>query len=119
MYQQIHILGNVGRDPELRYTSEGVPVASFSVAVNKRTKNGQDTTTWFKVTVWRGLAETCNQYVTKGMQVLCVGEVKADAYIGQDGTARASLEVTAQEVKFLGGGSGQSEVSESEEAYPF
>ena len=107
MYQQITIIGNVGRDPEMRYTSEGVGVCNFSVAVNKRRKNRNtneymDQTTWFKIAAWRNLAETCSQYVHKGMQIMIVGEVKADAYVGQDGQARASLEITASEVKFLG-----------------
>ena len=106
MYQQITIVGNVGRDPEMRYTSEGVGVCNFSVAVNKRRRNRNtneymDQTTWFKIAAWRNLAETCSQYVHKGMKVLIVGEIKGDAYIGQDGQARASLEITASEVKFL------------------
>jgi single-strand DNA-binding protein len=106
MYQQITIIGNCGRDPEMRYTNEGIGVCNFSVAVNKRRKNANtgeytDITTWFKVAAWRNLAETCSQYVHKGMLVMVVGEVKVDPYVGQDGQARASLEITAYEVKFL------------------
>ncbi len=106
MYQQIIIVGNVGRDPEMRYTSEGVGVCNFSVAVNKRRRNRNtneysDQTTWFRVAAWRNLAETCSQYVHKGMQIMVVGEVTADAYVGQDGTARANLEITARDIKFL------------------
>lgn len=107
MYQQITIVGNVGRDPEMRYTSEGVGVCNFSVAVNKRRRNRNtneyiDQTTWFRVAAWRNLAETCSQYVHKGMQIMVVGEVNADAYVGQDGQARANLEITARDIKFLG-----------------
>jgi single-strand DNA-binding protein len=106
MYQQIIIVGNVGRDPEMRYTADGTGVCSFTVAVNKRTvdrttNERKDSTTWFKVSAWRQLAEVCSQYVRKGMQIFVVGEVRATAYVTQAGEARASLEITAREVKFL------------------
>jgi len=106
MYQHVIIVGNLGRDPEMRYTPSGVPVTTFSVAVSKRWK-GQDgeqheKTTWFRVTAWRKLAELCNQYLSKGRQVLVEGEVDASAWMGQDNEPRASLELTAQNVRFLG-----------------
>ncbi len=106
-YQYTVILGNVGRDPELRSTQGGVAVCDFSVAVSRRwndRNSGQqrEETTWFKVSCWRGLAETVSQYVQKGMQILVTGEVKASAYLGNDGQARASLEITARDVQFLG-----------------
>ena len=100
MYQQITIIGNVGGDPEMRYTADGVGVCSFSVAVNKR-RGQEDKTTWFRISAWRQLAEVCSQYVHKGMQIMIVGEVDARAYIASDGQARASLDLTAREVKFL------------------
>ncbi len=106
MYQQIIIVGNVGRDPELKYTQAGIPVADFSVAVNKRTGRGEerrDETTWFRVTCWRQLAELVNSYVKKGRQVMVIGEVKANAYTDNSGQARASLDITARDVRFLGG----------------
>lgn len=106
MYQQTIIIGNVGRDPEMRYTSSGAPVCSFSVATNKtwtdRNSNEKRTkTTWFRVSAWRQLAETCSQYVRKGMLIMITGEVEANAYMSQNGEARASLEITARDVKFL------------------
>ena len=106
-YQYTIIIGNVGRDPEMRYTQSGVAVADFSVAVSRRwtdrTSNEQrEKTTWFRVSAWRGLAETVNQYVHKGMQVMVTGEVDASAYTGQDGSARATLEITARDIQFLG-----------------
>lgn len=105
MYQHITIIGNVGRDPEMRYTAEGVGVCSFTVAVNKRYKrsDGQqvDKTTWFRVSAWRQLAEVCSQYVHKGMQIMVAGEVEANAFTGNDGQPRASLELTARDIKFL------------------
>jgi single-strand DNA-binding protein len=108
MYEQLIIVGNLGSDPELRYTSSGTPVATFSVAVNRKWTNTDGTpgeeTKWFRVTTWRKLAETCNQYLAKGRQVMVIGRVAASGFIGQDGSAKASLEVTADSVRFLGGG---------------
>ncbi len=106
MYQYTVIVGNVGRDPELRYTPGGAAVCDFSVAVNRRW-TGQDgqlneKTTWFRVTCWNKLAEVVNQYVTKGRQILVTGEVDASAWVDNDGNARATLEMTARDVKFLG-----------------
>lgn len=106
MYQQTIIIGNVGRDPELRYTGSGVAVCDFSVAVNKRyTVNGEkrEETTWFRVTCWRQLAETVAQYVRRGRQVMVIGEVRASAYADKSGQPAATLELTANDVRFLGG----------------
>jgi single-strand DNA-binding protein len=106
MYQQIIIIGNVGRDPEMRYTQGGVAVCDFSVAVNKKytTSGGEqrDETTWFRVTCWRQLAETMGKYLTKGKQVMVVGEVGASAYTDKSGQPAATIEITASTVKFLG-----------------
>jgi len=108
MYQHTVIVGNLGRDPEMRYTQSGVAVTSFSVAVNRKWTNQDGTpgekTTWFRVSAWRKLAETCNQYLSKGRLVLVEGEVSASAWTPQDGgDPRASLELNARNVKFLGG----------------
>jgi single-strand DNA-binding protein len=108
MYQQITLIGNLGNDPEMRYTPSGVPVTTFNVAVNRRWTNQdgqqQDKTIWFRVTAWRKTAELASQYLTKGRQVLVVGEVEeARAYIDRDGNPRGSLEVTANNIKFIGG----------------
>lgn len=115
-YQQIILVGNLGNDPEMRYTSTGVPVTSFSLAVN-RVWTGQDgqrqeKTIWFRVTAWRKLAETASQYLTKGKQVLVVGEIEeARIYNDRDGNPRASLDVTANNLRFIGtradGGAGE------------
>ena len=128
MFHRVTLIGNVGRDPEMRYTPDGTPVTNFSVAttttLSKQTqpecpagwkesfnaKNWQ-LTTWWRVTCWRGLAETVNQYLSKGRQVFVEGEVSGEAvdgnlnprvWTGQDGIARASFEITARTVKFLG-----------------
>jgi single-strand DNA-binding protein len=106
-YENVTIVGNVGRDPELRYLQSGIPVCSFSVAVTKRwtdrtTSEQKEKTSWFRVSAWRQLAEQCNQYVHKGMQVLVVGTVEASAYLNKDGQPQGSLELTADTVRFLG-----------------
>jgi single-strand DNA-binding protein len=106
MYQQVTLVGNLGSDPEMRYTPSGVPVASFRMAVNKSWTGDdgqrQDKTTWFRVTAWRKLAETVSQYLTKGAKVLVVGEIEdARPYTDREGNLRATLEVTAQVVRFL------------------
>lgn len=106
MYQQITLIGNLGGDPEMRYTPSGAAVATFSLAVNKswtgQDGQKQDKTTWFRVTTWRKQAEIVSQYLTKGQRVLVVGEIE-DPYVftGQDGSPRASLQVTALTVRFL------------------
>jgi single-strand DNA-binding protein len=106
-YAYTVIVGNVGRDPELRYLQSGTPVCSFTVAVtekwtDKQTNERKEKTQWYKVSAWRGLAETCNQYVRKGMQILVTGQASASAYLDQSGQPQASLELTARDVQFLG-----------------
>ena len=103
-FQQVIIVGNVGKDAELRYTPQGVAVCDFSVAVNKVTGKGEnrkEKTTWFKVTVWRERAETASQYIKKGMKIMVIGEVEARGYTDKNGQAVASLDLTANDFKFL------------------
>ena len=106
MYQQITLIGNLGGDPEMRYTQDGTPVTSFRVATNRRWKTQDGTTqeksVWFRVSAWRRLAETCNQYLTKGQRVLVVGEMaEPSTWTDQEGNTRSSLEVRARNVQFL------------------
>ena len=110
MFSKTIIVGHLGRDPELRYTSGGQPVCSFSVATSRswtdQSGQPQEKTTWFRVTAWGKLGELCNQYLTKGRLVLVEGEVDASAWSAQTGEPRASLELTARNVRFLGGKDG-------------
>lgn len=112
MYHTIIIVGNVGKDPEMRYTPSGQAVTSFSIATNRQytTGNGEQVkeTVWFRVTTWGKQAEVCNQYVKKGMKVLVEGRLTPDKATGgpriwtkQDGSAGSSFEVTAGTVRFL------------------
>lgn len=99
---KLMIIGNLTRDPELRTTSAGVNACTFTVAVNRRKKNdNQPEADFFRVTAWRGLADLCQQYLSKSSKVSVVGSVSVSAYTANDGTSRASLEVTADEVEFL------------------
>lgn len=99
-YQQTQIIGHVGNDPEMRYIRDEIPVCNFSVAVTEKW-NDTEETTWYRVAAWRKLAETCSQYVHKGMLVHVVGKVSASAYAGNDGSPAVSLELTARSVTFL------------------
>jgi single-strand DNA-binding protein len=106
MFQQVMLVGNLGRDPEMRYTPSGVPVANFSLAVSRRfqSQDGQwqDKTIWFRVTAWRKTAETVSQYLTKGSKVLVIGELEEpNVYTDRNNETRVSLEVTAQTIRFL------------------
>lgn len=122
MFQQITLIGNLGNDPELRYTPAGIPVASFSLAVSKaRTKDGQkqEKTTWFRVSAWNKQAEAVSQYLHKGSKVLVVGEVEeARAFTDKQGNNRASLEVTAREIKFLSSKPDSGNGEQQQEAAP-
>jgi single-strand DNA-binding protein len=112
MYNKTTFIGNLGKDPEMRYTPAGAPVTSFSVACNRQyTNTGGELikeTMWFRVSTWNKLAEVCQQYLHKGSKVLIEGRLVADKSTGgpriwskQDGTASASFEVTASAVEFL------------------
>lgn len=112
MYHTLIIVGNVGKDPEMRYTPSGQAVTSFSVATNRQYtgSNGEQVkeTVWFRVTTWGKQAEVCNQYVKKGMKVLVEGRLTPDKATGgprvwnrNDGSPAASFEVTASTVRFL------------------
>ncbi|GAP62293.1 single-strand DNA-binding protein [Ardenticatena maritima] len=114
MFQKVTLIGNLGSDPELRYTPQGTPVCTFSVATNRRWTNNDGTqgeeTVWWRVSAWGRLGETCHQYLSKGRMVFIEGEIVPDPqtggprlWTGQDGTVRASFEVRARTVKFLGG----------------
>jgi single-strand DNA-binding protein len=113
-YQKIIIVGNLGRDPEMRYTPDGTPVTSFSVATNRKWTNTDgsqgEETVWFRVTVWRKQAEIAAKYLAKGRQVMVEGRMTPDretggprVWTGQDGSPRASFEVTADRIIFLSG----------------
>jgi single-strand DNA-binding protein len=116
-FNKITIIGNLGRDPELRYTPQGDAVCDFSVAVNdrKRDKAGefQDVTTWFKVTFWRKQAENASKYLTKGRQVYVEGRLQVEEWTDRDGNNRQTLAIQGSELQFIGERSGDERSSNS------
>ena len=110
---RVMIIGNVGRDPEMRYTPAGTAVTSFSVAVTRRWRGndggGQGTgsgelreeTEWFNVVAWNRLAETCNQLITKGRSVFIEGRLQTRSWEGQDGQKKYRTELIANTMQLL------------------
>lgn len=112
MFHTIIIVGNLGRDPEMRYTPGGTAVTNFSVATSRKYTSSDGSTVketiWFRISTWGKQAEICNQFLKKGSKVLVEGRLVPDNSTGgprvwtrQDGTAGASFDVTAQTVRFL------------------
>ncbi len=114
MYQRLVLVGNLGRDPEIHYTNDGVPITNFSVATHHKWSgsNGepQEETIWFRVATYGKQAEVCSEYLTKGQKVLVEGTLIADAQNGgprqftrKDGSIGTAFEVRAAVVRFLSG----------------
>lgn len=105
-FAKIMMIGNLGRDPELRYTPQGTPVCDLSVAVSRRIKTENEIenehTTWYRVTCWRRLAEIAAQYLTKGNPVYVEGTLSVDEWVDREGKIRFTLKVDANELHLLG-----------------
>jgi len=99
------LIGNVGTDPEMRFTPNGSPVTSFRIATNRvfTTSDGErkQETEWFTIVAWRKLAESCNQFLTKGQRVYVEGSLRTRTWESQDGQKRSRVEVIANRVLFL------------------
>jgi single-strand DNA-binding protein len=112
------VIGNLGRDPEMRYTPSGQAVTNFSLATNYRytTSDGEtrEDTEWFRISVFGRQAESCNQYLSKGSKVYVEGRLKSSTYQTRDGETRFSNEINASDVRFLGGSGGRSDDSPRE-----
>lgn len=124
MYEQLTIVGNLGRDPEMRFTPSGKAVTNFSMAVNTRWTNSDgepgERVTWYSVACWGRLAEITNEYLAKGRKVMVVASrIEAEAYIDSEGQPRAALKVTADTVKFLDSNGAQTPKPEEQEEIPF
>jgi single-strand DNA-binding protein len=126
---KVMIIGNVGTEPEMRFTPNGNPVTSFRVATNRvyTTPEGErkQETEWFTVVAWNRLAENCNQYLTKGQRVYAEGRLHTRTWEGQDGQPRTRSEIVANRVLFLdrqamsaGSGEGGEEAAHSSEPEP-
>ena len=121
-FNKVILVGNLGRDPELRYTPQGTPVCSFTMATNERRKDKtgemQDQVTWFKVTLWGRQAETASQYLTKGRPVYIEGRLRVEEWTDRDGKPRHTLEVNATDMQFIGGARSEEQPAEKAAAAP-
>ena len=115
------VIGNLGNDPVVRYTQNGVPVATFSVATTERWKdsegNKQEHTDWHRIVAWRGLAEVCGEHLTKGSRVYIEGKIQTRKWEDQNGVTRYTTEIIARELEMLGGGN-TAEAPREEHAEP-
>ncbi len=102
---KVMIIGNLGKDPEMKYTQQGTPITSFSVAVSRTWKGpdgtAQEETEWFRVVAWEWLAEQCNEFLRKGRKVFIEGRLKTREWTGQDGQKRFTTEVVATSMILL------------------
>ncbi len=103
---KVMIIGNLGRDPEMRYTPSGRPVTTFSVAVSRSWKSpsgeSRSETEWFKIVAWGRLAEICNEFLKKGQQVYVEGRLKTRQWEDKEGQKRSTVELIANEMTMLG-----------------
>ncbi len=106
-YNKIHIIGNLGRDPELSYTPQGTAVCKFSVATNERRRDKageqQDITTWFRVTVWGKQAENVSRYLSKGRKVYLEGRLHMEEWTDREGNKRVTFGIQVSDFNFTGG----------------
>ena len=131
MYNKVFLIGHLARDPELRYTAAGIPVASFAVAVNRpqRRGSGQGEVDFINIVAWRRLAEICGEFLKKGRPVAIEGRLQIRSYKDKSGRERTFTEVVAEDMRMLGkksqdengGGTAQAAAfsSDTEEEIPF
>ena len=124
---KVMIIGYLGKDPEMRYTPSGRPVTTFNVATHRswNTSDGErrTETEWFNVVAWGGLAEICNQYLTKGQQVYIDGRLQSRSWNDNDGNHHTSVEIVANEMIMLGNRHSSDDQTEDvqldEDEFPF
>lgn len=108
---KVILIGNLGNDPEIRYTPSGAAVANFNIATNEswNSKEGkkEERTEWHKIVVWSKLAELCGEYLSKGRTVYVEGRLQTREWNDKDGNKRYTTEVVAQTIQFLGGPMGE------------
>ena len=108
---KVLLVGRLGRDPELRYTTDGTPVASFTMATSERYKDRsgvrQERTEWHNIVAWRKLAEIAGEYLRKGSIVYIEGRIQSREYDGKDGIKRRVYEIVASDMKMFPTGQGQ------------
>jgi single-strand DNA-binding protein len=104
---KVILVGNLGKDPELKYTPSGAAVANFSMALSEKYKdkdgNPQEKTEWVNIVAWKNLAEICGKYLTKGKQVYIEGRIQTRSYDDRDGVKKYITEIVANNMQMLGG----------------
>jgi len=117
---KVILIGNLGADPEMRYTADGTAVCNFRIATTEKFKDRQGTmqerTEWFKIVAWRKLAETCGQYLSKGKQVYVEGRIRNETW-EKDGTKQYSYKIEADTIRFLGSPGAGNRVQEPEPGF--
>ncbi len=114
-YNRVILAGNLTRDPELRFTQEGVPVCDFGIAVNRVRSKDKDAVDFFDVSVWRELGETVANYKKKGDPILVEGKLKYRTWEADDGSKRSKVSINADQVQFLGRNGNGSDAGGSQE----
>jgi single-strand DNA-binding protein len=115
---KVILIGNLGKDPDVRFTNNGKAVAKFPIATSEvwmdATGSRQERTEWHNIVVWGKQGETCGQYLSKGRQVFVEGSIRTRSYDDQSGNKRYITEIVAQRIRFLGGGGGTRVAPEAE-----
>ncbi|MEO5857570.1 MAG: single-stranded DNA-binding protein [Pyrinomonadaceae bacterium] len=121
-FNKIILVGNLGRDPELRYTPQGSAVCDFSMATNERKKDKagewHDVPTWFRITLWAKQAENASKYLKKGSQVYIEGRLGQEEWQDRDGNTRYTLAVHGTDMRFIGSNSRNEEFSGEQDETP-
>ncbi|MBW1851658.1 MAG: single-stranded DNA-binding protein [Deltaproteobacteria bacterium] len=120
---KVILVGNLGRDPEVRYTPSGVTVANFSIATSeewkdKETGEKQERTEWHRIVAWRRLGEICGEYLHKGSQIYIEGKLQTRAWEDRDGNKRYTTEIVAQSMQMLGPASKQGRAVSGDQGFP-
>ena len=119
---KVLLLGNLGRDPEVRYTASGKAVTTFTLATSQRWRdqdgNDQERTEWHRVVAWGRLGEIAGEYLNKGKQVFVEGRIQTREWEDQEGNRRTTVEIIASDMIMMGGGSGFSQQKDAEEGPP-
>jgi len=120
---KVILVGNLGRDPEVKYTPSGVTVANFSIATSeewkdKETGEKQERTEWHRIVAWRRLGEICGEYLHKGSQIYIEGKLQTRAWEDRDGNKRYTTEIVAQSMQMLGPANKQGRAASGDQGFP-
>ncbi len=122
-FNRIIVVGNLGKDPELRYSPQGLPICSFSLATNERQKDSKtgettENTIWYRANIFGRKAEAAAQYLQKGAPVYVDGKLKPEEWTDRDGNKRFTLNINASDFNFIGSASGASDASQPSSTAP-